>query len=396
MLSRIARGISSSPTLAISAKAKQMKSEGVDIIGFGAGEPDFGTPQHIKDAAIQAINEEFTKYTPVPGIPELKEAICTKLKNDNGLHYGPDQIVISNGAKHSLANAFAVLLDPGDEVIVPAPYWVTYPELVKLCHGKPVIIDTTAEDGFKLTVAHLEKAVTAKTKALILNSPSNPTGRIYLEEELKAIADFAVEKGIFVISDEIYEKLVYGKNKHLSIASFNDQIKALTIVINGVSKSYAMTGWRIGYSASAAELSKAMGNIQSHQTSNANSIAQKAAHAALSGSQDCVQEMCRAFDNRRRFMVERIRKIPLLEAIEPEGAFYLFVSVEGLINRSYAGKVITGGDDFAEYLLEHFAVAVVSGSAFGAPNYIRLSYATSMENIERGLERIEKFVCSCT
>lgn len=391
ILSRVACSISPSPTLTISAKAKEMKSKGVDVISFGAGEPDFGTPPHIKEAAVQAIKDEFTKYTPVPGIPELKKAICKKFEKDSGLEYRPDQIVVSNGAKHSLANTFAVLLNPGEEVIIPAPYWVTYPELVKINHGVPVIARTCASNGFKLTKKALEEAWTPRTKALVLNSPSNPTGQVYAEKELEVVAEFAVRKGIYVVFDEVYDKLIYGECKHISIASLGKQIKELTILINGVSKSYSMTGWRIGYSASTQEIAKAAGSIQSHQTSNANSIAQKAAYAALVGPQDCVEAMRQAFVKRRDYMVERIRKIPCLHCIDPEGAFYLFVNIGETLKMSFRGKMLKNVDRFAAVLLEHFAVAVVPGSAFGTPEYIRLSYATSMENIEDGLNRIEKF-----
>lgn len=392
MLSKKALGISPSPTMAIDSKAKEMKSRGLDVIGFGAGEPDFDTPPHICEAAVKAINEGHTRYTPAAGTPELKEAVCEKLMNDNGLQYAPAQIVVSNGAKHSLANALAALLNPGDEVLIPAPYWVSYPEMVRLGDGIPVPIETKEENSFKVTPADLEQALSDRTKALILNSPSNPTGQVCSEEELKAIAGFCVRHNLFVIADEIYEKLIYGGSRHVSIAAFNERIKELTIVVNGVSKSYAMTGWRIGYTASAPEIAAVMANIQSHTASNPNSIAQKAAVEALRGPQECVEEMRLAFDERRKYVYERIKAIPHLDALEPIGAFYLFVSVADTVGKTFQGRKIGGSDDFAEMLLESRKVALVPGTGFGAANYVRLSFATSMDNITEGLNRIETFV----
>ena len=296
MLSNKSLSISPSPTLAIDAKAKQMKSEGIDVIGFGAGEPDFDTPEHIKEAAIQAIRGGFTKYTPVAGALDLQKAICQKFLQDNGLTYQPAEIVVSNGAKHSLTNVFGALLNPGDEVIIPAPYWVSYSEIVKLNDGVPVIVPTQTENHFKITKGELAAALTPKTKAILINSPNNPTGQVYSRAELQEVADFAVEHNLYVVSDEIYEKLIYGEHEHVSIASLNEKIKELTVVVNGVSKTYSMTGWRIGYTASSAAIAKIMGSVQSHATSNANSIAQKAAVAALVGQQDCVEEMKAAFE----------------------------------------------------------------------------------------------------
>ncbi|HPD01462.1 MAG TPA: pyridoxal phosphate-dependent aminotransferase, partial [Acetivibrio sp.] len=316
-LSIKALSISPSSTLAIDAKAKKMKAEGIDIIGFGAGEPDFDTPAHIKEAAKKALDEGFTKYTPASGTLELKQAICNKFKRDNGLDYKPSNIVVSNGAKHSLVNAFQAICNPGDEVIITTPAWVSYPEMVKLADAVSVYINTTEEEGFKFTIDKLEKAITDKTKAIIMNSPSNPTGMIYSEEELKAVADLAVSKGIYVISDEIYEKLIYDGYKHVSIASFNDKIKDLTIVVNGVSKSYSMTGWRIGYTASNEQIAKVMSNMQSHATSNPNSIAQKAALAALEGPQEIIDTMAAEFVKRRDYMVDRINSIEGLSCIKP-------------------------------------------------------------------------------
>ncbi|MCX7746532.1 MAG: pyridoxal phosphate-dependent aminotransferase [Clostridia bacterium] len=391
-LSKKAMSISPSSTLAIDAKAKKMKADGIDVIGFGAGEPDFDTPQHIKEAAIKAIQEGFTKYTPASGTLDLKHAVCRKFKKDNGLDYTPSNIVISNGAKHSLVNAFQAICNPGDEVIIPAPFWVSYPEMVKLADGVPVIVNTTEEDGFKFTVDQIEKAISNKTKALVLNSPSNPTGMIYSEAELRQVADLAVAKGIYVISDEIYEKLIYDGFKHVSIASFNDKIKDLTIVVNGVAKSYSMTGWRIGYTASNAKIAEIMGNVQSHATSNPNSIAQKATVAALDGPQDEVDRMVAEFGKRRDYMVERINAIPGLSCIKPNGAFYVMMNITKIIGTEVCGAVIKGSDDFANMLLEKANVALVPGSGFGTDIHVRLSYATSLKNITEGLNRIEKFL----
>lgn len=391
-LSIKALSISPSSTLAIDAKAKKMKAEGIDIIGFGAGEPDFDTPAHIKEAAKKALDEGFTKYTPASGTLELKQAICNKFKRDNGLDYKPSNIVVSNGAKHSLVNAFQAICNPGDEVIITTPAWVSYPEMVKLADAVPVYINTTEEEGFKFTIDKLEKAITDKTKAIIMNSPSNPTGMIYSEEELKAVADLAVSKGIYVISDEIYEKLIYDGYKHVSIASFNDKIKDLTIVVNGVSKSYSMTGWRIGYTASNEQIAKVMSNMQSHATSNPNSIAQKAALAALEGPQEIIDTMAAEFVKRRDYMVDRINSIEGLSCIKPNGAFYVMMNISKIIGKELGGVVIKGSDSFADVLLEKANVALVPGSGFGTDIHVRLSYATSMENITEGLNRIEKFL----
>lgn len=392
MLSKKALEISPSPTMAIDSKAKEMQSQGIDVIGFGAGEPDFDTPALIRDQAIKAINEGHTRYTPAAGTLELREAICSKLLTDNDLSYKPSQIVVSNGAKHSINNALAALLNPGDEVLIPAPYWVSYPEMVRLNDGVPVVVETDLANNLKATVKDLQKSLSANSKVLILNSPSNPTGQVYSKTELQAIADFCTENKIYVISDEIYEKLIYGQEEHISIASFNEQIKDLTIVVNGVSKSYAMTGWRIGYTASAAAIATVMANIQSHTASNPNSIAQKATVAALKGPQDSIMEMHRAFDERRRYIFKRINSLPYLNALEPQGAFYLFVSTAATNGKSYRNSKLKSSDDFSAHLLESEKVAVVPGTGFGAPDYVRLSFATSMENIVEGLNRIEAFV----
>ena len=391
-LSRKGLSISPSATLAIDSKAKKLKAEGIDVVGFGAGEPDFDTPVHIKQAAIAAIEAGFTKYTPASGTMTLKEAICAKFKKDNDLDYAPANIVISNGAKHSLVNVFQAICNPGDEVIIPAPFWVSYPEMVKLADGVPVIVYTTEEQGFKFTVDQIRQAVTAKTKAIILNSPSNHTGMVYTREELAELAELAVEKGFYVVSDEIYEKLIYDGKTHVSIASINEKIKAQTIIVNGVSKTYAMTGWRIGYTASTPEIAKIMSNVQSHATSNPNSIAQKAAEAAISGPQDMVATMVAAFASRRDYMVKRINSMPGLSCVNPNGAFYVMMNISQLMGKELAGLKIQSSDDFANVLLEKANVALVPGSGFGIDTHVRLSYATSQENITKGLDRIEQFL----
>lgn len=391
-LSRKALQVSASPTLAIDAKFKAMKADGIDVIGFGCGEPDFDTPDNIKEAAIAAIKEGQTKYTPASGTLALKKAICEKLKRDNGLDYTPANIVVSNGAKHSLMNAFDAIINPGDEIIVPAPYWVSYTEMIKMADGVPVIIETKEEDGFEFTPEQLKAAITPKTKALVLNSPSNPTGMLYEEEKLRKIAEIIVEHDLFVVSDEIYENLIYDGNKHVSIASFNDEIKDRTIIINGVSKSYAMTGWRIGFTAANEAVTKAMSNMQSHAASNPSSISQAAALEAYNGTQDTVEEMRKVFEERRNYMVERINSIEGVSCKKPEGAFYVMMNIKDIFGREIGGKVINTSDDFCEVLLEKSLVALVPGSGFGIEGYVRWSYATSMENIVKGLDRLESFL----
>lgn len=378
-----------SPTLAIDAKAKAMIAQGSDVVNFGVGEPDFDTPDNIKEAAIKAINNGFTKYTAVAGIEVLKEAIVKKLHDDNNLTYSKNQIIVSCGAKHSLYNIAQVLFDRGDEVIIPAPYWVSYPDQVLLNNARPVIVDTREEDNFMLNIKELKKKITKKTKAIILNSPSNPTGSAYDKDTLSEIAEIAVKKKIFVISDEIYEKIVYDGFRHISIASLNDKIKSLTIVVNGLSKSHSMTGWRIGYAAGPEEIISAMSKVQSQSTSNPTSISQKAAFEALTGPQDFIGMMVAEFDKRRRYIVERLNKIEGITCRMPQGAFYAFPNVSKLFGRGYDGKKIKGSSDLAAYLLENAQTAVVSGDAFGADDYIRFSYATSMDAIRKGLDRIE-------
>ena len=393
-LSNKAKKVKPSSTLAITAKAKELKAQGLDVVGFGAGEPDFNTPENINKVAIEAIESGFTKYTPASGTNELKEAVCRKFKEFNKLNYEPNQIVISNGGKHSLTNVFSAILNPGDAVIIPAPYWLSYPEIVKLADGVPVFVRGGKEQGYKVTVEQLQAVTTDKTKALILNTPNNPTGMIYTREELEAIAKYVVDNDIYVVSDEMYEHLVYNGNEHVSIASLGEEIYKRTITVSGVSKSYAMTGWRIGYTGSSAEIAKLMSSIQSHQTSNPNSIAQKATTEALNGPQDTVLAMVKEFDKRRQYMYNRISKMPLVDALEPLGAFYVFIDLGEALKKEYKGKVIGTSAEFARILIEDYNVAVIPCADFGFDDHIRLSYAISLEQIEKGLDRIESFLKS--
>ena len=387
-LSKKALNMEASITLALTAKAGQLKAKGVDVISFGVGEPDFNTPQNIINAAILAMNEGKTKYTPVSGIVELKEAIAKKLYRDNSLKYEVENIIVSTGGKQCLFNVFAAILNLGDEVLIPKPYWVSYPELVKLNDGVPVFVETNREEDFKVNYKNLEKHVTSKTKAIILNSPNNPTGSIYNKEELMEIAEFAKKYDLYIISDEMYEKLIYGSNKHISIASLSEDAFNRTIVINGLSKAYAMTGWRVGYAAGKKEIIKLMNNIQSHTTSNVNSIAQYASLEALTGPQDEMKIMQNEFDKRRKTMMKLLDEIPNVSYIEPKGAFYVLVNIEEVIKK-YNMK---GSNEFCQRLLEKENVVVIPGLAFGEDNSIRLSYATSMDNIEKGLNRISNFI----
>lgn len=393
-LSRKAEALEASLTLEITAKANEMKKQGIDVVSFGAGEPDFNTPDYIKEAAMKAINDNHTRYTATSGIAELKKAIIKKFKEDNGLEYSEDQILVSTGAKQSLANVFSAILNDGDEVLINIPYWVTYPELIKLNGGVPIFIETKKENSFKFTLKELEENCTDKTKAILINSPNNPTGSVYTEEELRVIAEFAKEKDLIIISDEIYEKLIYDGKKHISIASLSEDAFNRTVVINGVSKTYAMTGWRIGYSAAPREINKLMINIQSHTTSNANAIAQYAALSALEGNDDEIKLMVKEFEKRKNYMIESINNIDSLETLHPNGAFYVMVDVSKVFGKKCDGKEIEGSMDFSKAILEKEKVAVIPGIAFGNDNYIRLSYATSMENIEEGIRRIEKFIKS--
>ena len=391
-LSKKAQRIEASVTLAITAKAKEMKENGIDVISFGAGEPDFNTPANIINAAIKAMEEGNTKYTNVNGILPLREAICKKFKEDNGLIYKPSQIVVSTGAKQSLANVFLAILNPDDEVIVPNPYWVSYPELIGLADGKAVFVESDETSSYKFTKENLEKVVTEKTKAIILNTPNNPTGTIYNKEELIEIAEFAKKHDLIIVSDEMYEKLIYDGEKHVSIASVSDDAYERTIVINGLSKSYAMTGWRLGYCGASEKIAKLMTNIQSHMTSNVCSITQYAAVEALNGPQDKVKEMIVEFERRRNYMAKTLEEMNNLSIIKPQGAFYIMINIDKCLGKEINGERINDSMDFSAKLLKHEKVAVIPGKAFGLDNYVRLSYATSMESIEKGLERINKFV----
>ena len=384
-ISQRAASLAPSLTLAISAKAKQLKAEGQDVIGFGAGEPDFDTPQHIKDAAIKALNDGFTKYTPASGIPDLKEAIVEKFQRDNGVEYKPSQIVVSCGGKHSCYNIMMAICDQGDEVIIPAPFWLSYPEMVKLAGGNPVILETTDTTQFKVTPDQLRNAITDRTRIFILNSPSNPTGSIYTPEEVKALGDICVEKGVLILSDEIYEHLIYGDAVHKTVASFSTEHQAHTIIAHGLAKAWSMTGWRLGFLAAPEPIAKAINAIQSHSTSNPTSFAQKGGVEALRGSQNHLQEWLPEFDRRRRFAHERLSAMPGLTCVNAQGAFYLFPNITGTGMKS---------TEFCDKLLEQFQVAAVPGIAFGSDYYIRISYATSMANIEKGMERMDAFVRS--
>lgn len=386
---RIGR-IKPSPTLAMTAKAKAMKAQGLDVIDFGVGEPDFDTPDDVKEEAIKAIRSGFTKYTAPSGIDELKDAIIEKLKKDNNLEYEKSQIIVSCGAKHSLYNIAQVLFEAGDEVIIPSPYWVSYPDQIILNDAIPVFARTEEEDQFKLKAEALEDHITKRTKAIILNSPSNPTGSAYDVKDLEEIAGVALRHKAYIISDEIYEKIVYDGFKHVSIASLGNELKKLTILVNGVSKSHSMTGWRIGYTAGPKEIISAMGNLQSQSTSNPTSIAQKAAVAALSGSGHFINMMVSEFDKRRRYIVDRLNRMKGVKCLMPKGAFYAFPNVSSYFGRDINGKKISGSLDLATYLLDEAKIAVVSGDSFGADEYIRFSYATSMENIKKGLDRMEE------
>ena len=391
-LSKIAAGVSPSATLAVSALAKKMKAEGKDVIGFGAGEPDFATPDRISYAGVRAICDGKTRYTPAAGMIELRQAICDRAKADYGLEYEPTQAVVASGAKHMVYIALAALVDPGDEVIVPAPYWVSYYEMVRLFGGAPVVVNVSEEQGFQLTPEQLEHAITDKTKAIILNNPSNPTGAVYPKEALKAVADVCVKHDLYIISDEIYDKLVYDGVPFTSVAALSDEIKAHTILINGVSKTYAMTGWRIGYVAANDQVSKVIANYLSHCTGSPSSISQKAAVTALTASQESVEVMRKAFERRRDYMVERMNSIEGVSCIKPHGAFYVMMNIEKLIGQELHGVVIRDADDFGNLFLKYGKVAVVPGTGFGAPTFVRWSYATSIENIKEGLNRLERFL----
>ncbi len=392
VLSNRAKSLKPSPTLAINAKAKSMQAQGIHVISFGAGEPDFDTPQNIKQAAKKALDDGFTKYTPVGGIDDLKDAIIKKFQRDSGLSYKRSEIIVSCGGKHSFYNLAQAIFDQGEEVIIPAPYWVSYPPMVALANGTPVIVNTTEKNEFKITPEELKKVITQKTKALIINSPSNPTGSAYTKKELEKIAEIAISKNFFVISDEIYEKIVYDGFEFTSIASLSEEIKKKTIIVHGVAKTYAMTGWRIGYTAGSEEIISAMNNIQSQSTSNPTSISQKASVEALIGPQNEVEKMVSAFAQRRNYIVDRLNKIPGVSCYKPVGAFYVFPNFSSYYGKSYQGKKIENSTHLADFFLDVAKVAVVPGVEFGADPFERLSYATSMEDIKEGLNRIEEAI----
>jgi aspartate aminotransferase len=392
MLSNRAKSLRPSPTLAITAKEKALRAQGLDIVGFGAGEPDFDTPNHIKKAAIDAIMDGHTKYTPAAGTEQLKDAIIAKFKRDNDLEYKRDEIIATCGGKHALYSLFQAIFEEGDEVIIPSPFWVSYPPMVELAGATPVIVETREEEDYQLTAAMLKKQVTSKTKGIVLNYPSNPSGSVYYLSSLEEIGKFAVENGIYLISDEIYDKIVYDGYKHTSIASLGQPIKEMTIITHAVSKTYSMTGWRIGFAAGSREIIQAMSNIQSQSTSNPTSISQYAALAALNGPQDFVGFMTKEFKKRRDFLVQGLNDIEGVTCFNPKGAFYVFPSFKGLAGRTYKGRKVTSVAQWTEILLEDFHVAVVPGGEFGAEGHLRLSFATSFETIEKGLERIKKAV----
>ena len=389
-LSKKLQTIKPSATLQITAMAKALKAQGKDVISFGAGEPDFDTPKFIKDAAKEALDKGLTKYTDASGTVELRQAICDRYKSEYGLAYSPDQVVVSNGAKHSLTNVFQAILNPGDEVIVPSPFWVSYPVMIEMADGVPVMVEATEEQAFKITAESIEKAITPKTKALIINSPSNPCGSVYTKDELKEIADVCKKNELFIVSDEIYDELTY-EGKPVSIATIDSDTKDITIVVNGLSKSYAMTGWRIGYIACDAKIAKTIKAFQSHTTSNPNTMAQYASVVALTSLKTQLLEMKELFDQRRKILHEMINKTALLSCHLPKGAFYIMMNITKVFGKKYNGEAINNSIDFAKKLLEAKAVAVVPGSAFGAEGFVRLSYADSIENISEGVRRIDKF-----
>lgn len=391
-VSKIAEGVHASTTLAVDSLAKQMKEDGYDVIRFGTGEPDFNTPDNINMAAIAAICDGKTKYTPAAGIPALRKAIAKQLQDDCGLSYDYTQIVVASGAKHSVYIALAAITNPGDEIIIPAPFWVSYYEMVKMTGGVPVIVTAGEESGFKVTASQIEAAITDKTKCLMLNNPSNPTGMIYSKDELKSIAEVCVKHDLYILADEIYYMLIYDGIEFTSIASLGDEVKERCLLINGVSKSYAMTGWRIGYCAANKQLAKIMSNYLSHSTGAPSTISQWAAVEAINGPQQSCEEMRKAFEERRDYIVQRMNSIPGVSCIKPNGAFYVMMNIEKLIGRTLGGKLITNDDDFAVAFLESAYVATVPCSGFGMKNFIRWSYAASMDNIKEALDRLEKFL----
>lgn len=391
-ISKIAAAVSPSATLAVNALAKKMRAEGKDVVGFGTGEPDFETPDRISYAGIRAICDGQTKYTPVAGIVPLRKAVCKRLKEDYDLDYDETQVVVASGAKHSVYLALAVLVDPGDEVILPAPYWVSYYEMIRLVGGVPVVVTAGEDQNFKITAEQLEAAITEKTKAVMINNPSNPTGAIYTKEELQALADVCVRHDLFIIADEIYDKLIYDGARFTSIPTLGEDVKAHTILINGVSKTYSMTGWRVGYAVAEKPVASAMSSYASHSTGAPATMAQYAAQEALEGPQDEVEAMRKVFEERRNYLVSRMNAMDGVSCLTPNGAFYVMMNLEQLFGKTIDGEVIATADDFARLFLEKSMVAVVSCTAFGAPSFVRWSYATSMENIQKGMDRLEQFL----
>lgn len=391
-VSKVAEAVRASTTLAVDSLAKQMKADGLDVVGFGTGEPDFNTPDNINMAGIKAICDGKTKYTPAAGIIPLRKAIAQRLKDDCGLDYDYTQIVVASGAKHSVYIALAAITNPGDEIIIPAPFWVSYYEMVRMTGGTPVIVEAGEEQGFKITAQQLEAAITDKTKCLMLNNPSNPTGMVYSADELRALADVCVKHDLYILADEIYYQLIYDGVEFTSMASLGEEVKERTLLVNGVSKSYAMTGWRVGYCAANKTLAKIMSNYLSHSTGAPSTISQWASVEALTGPQDGIEAMRKAFLERRDYIVSRINEIPGVSCIVPNGAFYVMMNIEKLVGKTLGGKLIENDDDFAVALLEKALVAVVPCSGFGMKNFVRWSYAASMENIQKGLDRLEKFV----
>ena len=391
-LSALATSVHASTTIAIDTKFQKMRADGIDVIGFGMGQPDFDTPEHIKEAGIQAIRDNVTKYTPTAGTLEVRRAVCHRLAEDYGLTYEPANIVVTAGAKHVLYGVLRTLVDPGDEVILPAPYWVSYYELIKMVGGVPVVVETTAETGFKMSAAQLEAAISPKTKALILNDPSNPTGMVYDGAALAELAKVCLAHDLYVVADEIYDKLLFDGRSFTSFASLGEDVKRHTVLVGGVSKTYCMTGWRIGFAACEPEIAKVMSNYLSHATSGTCSISQAATVAAYTGPQDDVEKMRQQFEKRRDYLYERMSKIPAVRAVRSEATFYMMVDIGGLVGKTLYGKTIRDAVDFAEVFLEKGLVAVVPCTGFGAPNYVRWSFAVSMENIKEGVDRLERFL----
>ncbi len=395
-LSTLAEAVHASSTMAIDSMCKNMKAQGIDVVGFGAGEPDFPTPDNIKEACIRALNENKTKYTAASGIMELKQAVCQRMKEDCGVDYAPSQVLIASGAKHIVYLTVRALVNPGDEVVIPAPYWVSYSEIVRMCGGIPVIAQTREEDEFKLTPQELDEAITDNTKCVLFNSPSNPTGMMYTREELRALADVCIARDVYIIADEIYYKLVYDGREFVSVAALGEDVKERTILINGVSKSYAMTGWRIGYSLAPEHITRVMSNYVSHSTAAPSTLSQWAAVEALTGPQDTVETMRQAFEARRNYMVDRVNSMELVSCLKPEGAFYIMMNIRKVLGKKCGDVVIDTCDTFAAQFLEKGLVAVVPGSGFDAPEFVRWSYATSLDNIKEGMDRLEKFLSTLT